>query len=90
MLLYDKSDVTVVLVVPLEGPTVMMDGKPGRNDAKLMWQAPQQAQGFITNYTIFYETETHEKHSMCCPALFLRIAFPDLSKLPVLLADLST
>lgn len=45
---------------PLEGPTVRLNGKPGRNEAGLVWrEIPQQRrQGFITNYTIFYTSGT--------------------------------
>ncbi|XP_061657842.1 interleukin-6 receptor subunit beta [Syngnathoides biaculeatus] len=42
--------------VPLEGPSVRLNGKPGRNKAEIVWnEVPQnKRQGFITNYTIFY------------------------------------
>lgn len=60
-------DVAVVIAAPLEGPTVRLNGKPGRNEAELVWtEIPQQSrQGFITNYTIFYASGT-EIHSMYC------------------------
>ncbi|XP_076019899.1 interleukin-6 receptor subunit beta [Genypterus blacodes] len=40
---------------PLEGPSVRVDGKPGRNEALLVWEEiPQdKRRGFIKNYTIF-------------------------------------
>ncbi|XP_051906040.1 interleukin-6 receptor subunit beta isoform X2 [Hippocampus zosterae] len=43
---------------PLVGPSVRLNGKPGRNQAELVWnEIPQhQRQGFITNYTIFYSS----------------------------------
>ncbi|KAM9793544.1 interleukin-6 receptor subunit beta isoform X1 [Syngnathus typhle] len=45
---------------PLVGPSVRLNGKPGRNEAELVWnEIPQnQRQGFITNYTIFYSSGT--------------------------------
>lgn len=55
--------------VPLEGPTVTVDGKAGRNRAKLTWNAPPPhiSRGFITNYTIFYSSDT-EKRNKTVPA----------------------
>ncbi|XP_041816511.1 interleukin-6 receptor subunit beta isoform X2 [Chelmon rostratus] len=54
---------------PLEGPTVRLNGKPGRNEAELVWtEIPQQSrQGFITNYTIFYASGT-KIHNKTVPA----------------------
>ncbi|XP_076614162.1 interleukin-6 receptor subunit beta [Chaetodon auriga] len=50
---------------PLEGPAVRLNGKPGRNEAELVWtEIPlHNRRGFITNYTIFYTsgTEIHKK-----------------------------
>ncbi|XP_061555120.1 interleukin-6 receptor subunit beta [Phycodurus eques] len=48
---------------PLEGPSVRLSGKPGRNEAEIAWnEIPQhKRQGFITNYTIFYSSGTEGK-----------------------------
>jgi len=45
---------------PLEAPAVRLKGKPGHNEAELVWkELPQRSRrGFITNYTIFYTSET--------------------------------
>lgn len=53
-------DVVVVVAAPLEAPSVRVNGKPGCNEAKLGWnEIPQnRRRGFITNYTIFYTSET--------------------------------
>lgn len=58
-------DVAVVVTAPSEGPVVRLNGKPGRNEAELVWTEIPQAhrRGFITNYTIFYTSGT-ELHSM--------------------------
>ncbi|XP_071371765.1 interleukin-6 receptor subunit beta [Centroberyx affinis] len=55
--------------VPLEGPSVRLNGKPGSNEAELVWkEIPQDKQhGFITNYTIFYSTGT-EEHAIAVSA----------------------
>ncbi|KAM8828071.1 interleukin-6 receptor subunit beta isoform 2-T2 [Spinachia spinachia] len=49
---------------PLEAPDVRLKGKPGHNEAELVWmEVPQtRLRGFITNYTVFYKggTETRE------------------------------
>ncbi|XP_034457595.1 interleukin-6 receptor subunit beta [Hippoglossus hippoglossus] len=41
---------------PEKGPTVRLNGRPGHNEAELVWtEIPQSSRrGFITNYTIFY------------------------------------
>ncbi|XP_068430392.1 interleukin-6 receptor subunit beta [Clinocottus analis] len=41
---------------PLEAPTLRLNGKPGHNEAELVWkELPERSRrGFITNYTIFY------------------------------------
>ncbi|XP_070706355.1 interleukin-6 receptor subunit beta isoform X2 [Pempheris klunzingeri] len=54
---------------PKEGPAVRLNGKPGRNEAELVWkEIPQNSrQGFITNYTIFYTSGT-ELHGITVPA----------------------
>lgn len=56
--------IAVVVAAPLEGP-VVVDGKPGRNEAELIWrEIPQhRRRGFITNYTISY-TSGSDIHSM--------------------------
>ncbi|XP_061836657.2 interleukin-6 receptor subunit beta [Nerophis lumbriciformis] len=43
---------------PLEGPSVRLNVKPGRNEAELVWNGIplHKRQGFITNYTIFYSS----------------------------------
>ncbi|XP_044029087.1 interleukin-6 receptor subunit beta isoform X2 [Siniperca chuatsi] len=53
---------------PLEGPAVRLKGKPGRNEAELVWQEiPQpKRRGFITNYTIFFTSGT-EVHDVTVP-----------------------
>uniref|UniRef100_A0A8D3AG60 Fibronectin type-III domain-containing protein n=1 Tax=Scophthalmus maximus TaxID=52904 RepID=A0A8D3AG60_SCOMX len=53
---------------PLEGPAVCLSGKPGRNEAELMWtQIPlSRRQGFITNYTISY-TSGSQVHTVVVP-----------------------
>ncbi|XP_071323141.1 interleukin-6 receptor subunit beta isoform X2 [Trachinotus anak] len=55
--------------VPLKGPTVSLNGKPGHNHAELVWmEIPQdERRGFITNYTIFYSSDT-EKRFVLVPA----------------------
>lgn len=60
----NSMHVAVVIAAPLEGP-VVVDGKPGRNEAELIWrEIPQHSQrGFITNYTISYTSGT-DIHSM--------------------------
>nr|XP_061800433.1 interleukin-6 receptor subunit beta-like [Nerophis lumbriciformis] len=47
---------------PLAGPSVRLNGKPGRNKAELMWNEipPETRRGFITNYTIFYSSGTEQ------------------------------
>ncbi|XP_040013305.1 interleukin-6 receptor subunit beta isoform X2 [Xiphias gladius] len=54
---------------PLEGPIVRLKGKPGRNEAELVWtEIPQQRRrGFITHYTLFYTSGT-EVHAVRVPA----------------------
>ncbi|XP_023142060.2 interleukin-6 receptor subunit beta isoform X2 [Amphiprion ocellaris] len=54
---------------PVRGPTVKLNGNPGRNEAKLTWEEiPQHSRrGFITNYTIFY-TSGAEIHAITVPA----------------------
>ncbi|GAA6227209.1 interleukin-6 receptor subunit beta isoform X1 [Lates japonicus] len=44
---------------PLEGPIISLNGKPGRNEAELVWtEIPKyRRQGFITNYTIYCTSE---------------------------------
>lgn len=51
-------DAAVSLVAPLEAPAVRLKGKPGHNEAELVWnEIPQRSlRGFITNYTIFYSS----------------------------------
>lgn len=58
-------DIAVFVAVPSEGPIVVVNGKPGRNEAELVWkEIPQESRrGFITNYTIFY-TSGSDIHSM--------------------------
>ncbi|XP_026153570.1 interleukin-6 receptor subunit beta isoform X1 [Mastacembelus armatus] len=53
---------------PIEGPIVRLRGKPGRNEAELVWtEIPQQSQrGFITNYTISYTSGT-KLHNITVP-----------------------
>lgn len=50
-------------VVPLEAPSVKVHGKVGRNHAELTWNwlPPDITRGFITNYTIFYSSDTKDK-----------------------------
>lgn len=54
---------------PLEAPAVRLKGKPGHNEAELVWkELPQRSRrGFITNYTIFYTSET-TTHKVTLPA----------------------
>ncbi|XP_060938935.1 interleukin-6 receptor subunit beta [Limanda limanda] len=55
---------------PDEGPTVRLSNrKPGRNEAELVWtEIPQsKRRGFITNYTIFYESRGG-LHSVTVPS----------------------
>lgn len=69
--------IAVVVAAPLEGP-VVVDGKPGRNEAELIWrEIPQRSQrGFITNYTISYTSGTdihsmYPKQASVCAFIFL-------------------
>ncbi|KAL6097387.1 il6st [Pungitius sinensis] len=45
---------------PSKAPDVGLKGKPGHNEAELVWsKVPQRSlRGFITNYTIFYKSGT--------------------------------
>nr|XP_046231089.1 interleukin-6 receptor subunit beta isoform X2 [Scatophagus argus] len=54
---------------PLEGPAVRLNGKPGRNEAELVWKEipKDRRRGFITNYTIFYASGTN-LHEITVPA----------------------
>ncbi|XP_054468125.1 interleukin-6 receptor subunit beta [Anoplopoma fimbria] len=54
---------------PLEAPAVRLSGKPGRNEAELVWNEIRQSnrRGFITNYTIFYTSGT-VIHQITVPA----------------------
>ncbi|KAG7240884.1 hypothetical protein INR49_023458 [Caranx melampygus] len=49
--------------VPKEAPPVNVDGKVGRKHAELTWKPlpPDIIRGFITNYTIFYRSDTEER-----------------------------
>ncbi|XP_078811759.1 interleukin-6 receptor subunit beta isoform X3 [Oryzias latipes] len=42
---------------PLRGPTLKLNGKPGHNEAELVWEEIplRDRRGFITNYTVFYK-----------------------------------
>uniref|UniRef100_A0A665T640 Fibronectin type-III domain-containing protein n=1 Tax=Echeneis naucrates TaxID=173247 RepID=A0A665T640_ECHNA len=53
---------------PLKGPDVRLNGKPGRTHAELVWTeiSARERRGFITNYTIFYSSDT--KHTVVVPA----------------------
>lgn len=54
------DDAAVLFTAPLEGPSVILNNKPGRNEAQLVWkEIPEhRRRGFITNYTIFYTSGT--------------------------------
>ncbi|TNN45036.1 Interleukin-6 receptor subunit beta [Liparis tanakae] len=54
---------------PLEAPAIRLKGKPGHNEAELVWkELPLSSRrGFITNYTIFYTSET-TTHKVTLPA----------------------
>uniref|UniRef100_A0A8C3AUW8 Fibronectin type-III domain-containing protein n=1 Tax=Cyclopterus lumpus TaxID=8103 RepID=A0A8C3AUW8_CYCLU len=54
---------------PLEAPAVRLNGKPGHDEAELVWkELPQRRRrGFITNYTIFYTSAT-KKQKITVPA----------------------
>uniref|UniRef100_A0AAQ4P550 Fibronectin type-III domain-containing protein n=1 Tax=Gasterosteus aculeatus aculeatus TaxID=481459 RepID=A0AAQ4P550_GASAC len=54
---------------PLEAPAVRLKGKPGHNEAELVWnEIPQRSlRGFITNYTIFYSSGA-DAHQITVPA----------------------
>lgn len=67
-------DVAVVVAVPLEGPAVRLNSKPGRNEAELVWKEipKDHRRGFITNYTIFYTNGTG-LHSMYLSYIVSRI-----------------
>uniref|UniRef100_A0A3Q3IHZ7 Fibronectin type-III domain-containing protein n=1 Tax=Monopterus albus TaxID=43700 RepID=A0A3Q3IHZ7_MONAL len=66
---------------PLEGPTVRLNGRLGRNRAELVWtEIPQRSrQGFITNYTIFYTNGT-EVHSVTVPGNTTSYTLTSLSR----------
>ncbi|XP_077441524.1 interleukin-6 receptor subunit beta isoform X2 [Vanacampus margaritifer] len=55
-----RVEAYLVQKAPLVGPSVRLNGKPGRNEAELVWnEIPQpDQQGFITNYTVFYSSGT--------------------------------
>lgn len=55
-----RTDVAIIVAAPLEGPIVSLNGKPGRNEAELVWsEIPKyRRQGFITSYTIYCTSET--------------------------------
>ncbi|XP_074474094.1 interleukin-6 receptor subunit beta isoform X1 [Sebastes fasciatus] len=59
-----RTEAYLEQAAPLEVPSIRLNGKPGRSEAKLEWEEIPQIslRGFITNYTIFYKcgTETHE------------------------------
>ncbi|XP_035524114.1 LOW QUALITY PROTEIN: interleukin-6 receptor subunit beta [Morone saxatilis] len=67
--------------VPLEGPAVKLKGKPGCNEAELVWnEIPQHSrQGFITNYTIFYTSGT-KTHNITVPANTTSYTLKSLSR----------
>lgn len=58
-------DYAVLFAVPLKGPGVKLSGQPGHNGVVLVWEEIPEAsrRGFITNYTIFYQSGT-TVHSM--------------------------
>lgn len=74
-------NLAVVVAAPLEGPTVRLNGKPGRNEAGLVWrEIPQQRrQGFITNYTIFYTSGTQIYSTYLLHGVLNRLHFLQLS-----------
>uniref|UniRef100_A0A8P4K945 Fibronectin type-III domain-containing protein n=1 Tax=Dicentrarchus labrax TaxID=13489 RepID=A0A8P4K945_DICLA len=67
--------------VPLKGPAVKLKGKPGCNEAELVWnEIPQHSRrGFITNYTIFYTSGT-KTHNITVPANTTSYTLKSLSR----------
>uniref|UniRef100_A0A8P4GFX2 Fibronectin type-III domain-containing protein n=1 Tax=Dicentrarchus labrax TaxID=13489 RepID=A0A8P4GFX2_DICLA len=67
--------------VPLIGPAVKLKGKPGCNEAELVWnEIPQHSRrGFITNYTIFYTSGT-KTHNITVPANTTSYTLKSLSR----------
>uniref|UniRef100_A0A3P9JLP5 Interleukin 6 signal transducer n=1 Tax=Oryzias latipes TaxID=8090 RepID=A0A3P9JLP5_ORYLA len=57
---------------PLRGPTVKLNGKPGHNEAELVWEEIplRDRRGFITKYAVFYKLgeEIRGRTSVAVPA----------------------
>ncbi|XP_053195952.1 interleukin-6 receptor subunit beta isoform X2 [Scomber japonicus] len=66
---------------PLEGPSVRLNGTPGRNEAVLVWEEipKNKQQGFITNYTICY-TDGIKRYDIVVPGNTTSYTLTSLSR----------